>query len=425
MTTAIAERKTVFLSFLEKAFSVTAFLYYSGAFIQQFEKRAHMVAAPGHQDPLAMAVSYPIYLITLYLASRRAGDIFELLKKEKFVALMIFLAALSVLWSDIPMLTLRHTIGFICLTLFGVYLALNYSEGKRLGLFAFAFGTVGAASFIFVKFLPSYGVDNGAAVMSHAGAWQGIYEQKNNFGEVMALSALVFALLPARDLKRKTVKWAFLVFSLAALLFSRSETSIAAILIIALLLPLIRSIRAPKLLRGFTYCFYMGGATASAMWLSGGKIGTLLAAMGRDSTFSGRTELWSIIMEFIRKRPLLGYGYSAFWAGNVDYVQHEAGWLVLQSHNGFLDLMLGLGFLGLLIFLAGFLQAVWNSVARIRSGTGSLAFWPLFFLIVMLFSNFFESPVLDNNSIIWLLYVCTAISLYVPGKADDPPQVLP
>ena len=239
------------------------------------------------------------------------------------------------------------------------------------------------------------------------------------------MSALVFALLPVRDLKGKTVKWPFLVFSLVALLLSRSETSLAAIVIIAALFPLIKSIRAPKLLRGFTYCFYMGGATASAMWLSGGKIKALLGAMGRDSTLNGHTELWGIILEFIRRRPLLGYGYSAFWAGNVDYIQHEAGWLALQSHNGYLDLMLGLGFLGFLIFLAGFLQAVRNSVARIRNETGSLAFWPLFFLIVMLFSNLFESPVLDNNSIIWLLYVCTAISLHVPGKADDPPQVLP
>ncbi len=44
-----------------------------------------------------------------------------------------------------------------------------------------------------------------------------------------------------------------------------------------------------------------------------------IAKMGREeevSTLTGRLPLWEVIIEFIEKRPLFGYGYLAFWDVN-------------------------------------------------------------------------------------------------------------
>ena len=59
----------------------------------------------------------------------------------------------------------------------------------------------------------------------------------------------------------------------------------------------------------------------------------------------------------IAKRPLLGYGYQAFWLGleGESYrVILAVSWVLAQAQNGFLDVMLEMGMLGLVIVLLVF-----------------------------------------------------------------------
>ena len=404
----------------EKSFVILSLLYYCGSFLPQIEKHAGMIFDPAKQNPLSMAVSYPLYLIIILLISRRAGDAFLLLKKEKFVACMIIIAAVSSIWSDFPMLTLRRSIGLIFPTFFAIYLVLNYSEKERLGLIATALGIAGILSFIFAKFLPLYGLDSGAGYMVNAGAWRGIFEQKNELGNIMALSIVVFALLPVKGRKKQMARLGFVIFSFVLLLLSRSETSIMAIMIIAAMFPLLKSIRSPGPVRIFTYCFYTAIASVAAIWLYAGGMSSVFAAMGKNATFTGRTDIWTALTGFIKERPLLGYGYYAFWAGNIDFVQHEVGWRVLDPHSGYLQLLLDFGFLGMAIWLTGFLRTAKNAVSKIRRGKDSfLALWPSIFLLFLVIPNFFESRLIENNSIGWLIYVSIAISPYVSKRATE------
>ena len=82
-----------------------------------------------------------------------------------------------------------------------------------------------------------------------------------------------------------------------------------------------------------------------------------LALLGRDATLSGRTGLWDAVLAAISMKPLLGYGYESFWnglAGPSASVVAAVHWIPPHAHNGFLDLWLDLGALGLLIFGIGF-----------------------------------------------------------------------
>ncbi len=98
---------------------------------------------------------------------------------------------------------------------------------------------------------------------------------------------------------------------------------------------------------------------------------TLLAAalLGRtemDPTeLTGRSSLWKVCFEYQKQQPMLGYGFEAFWnPTRVTEISRRENWLIPNSHNGFVDLLLSLGFIGLAIFLLVLLS---STVRGLRS----------------------------------------------------------
>jgi exopolysaccharide production protein ExoQ len=75
------------------------------------------------------------------------------------------------------------------------------------------------------------------------------------------------------------------------------------------------------------------------------------AALGRTDieenqfyTLTGRTKLWSQLGDFAAEKPILGYGYGAFWTrDNTIEVMEEQGWPVAHAHNAYIDLQLAGG----------------------------------------------------------------------------------
>ena len=69
----------------------------------------------------------------------------------------------------------------------------------------------------------------------------------------------------------------------------------------------------------------------------------VLEGMGKNATLTGRTGIWGLLIRSIAKRPLLGYGYYAFWQGvkgesaNVILATH---WVFGYAHNGIIEICL-------------------------------------------------------------------------------------
>ena len=74
------------------------------------------------------------------------------------------------------------------------------------------------------------------------------------------------------------------------------------------------------------------------------------ALIGKDPTMSRRTELWKMSLADIQENPLLGYGYGAFWdttSRPARLIREEVWKEAPHSHNGYIELALGLGLVGL------------------------------------------------------------------------------
>jgi exopolysaccharide production protein ExoQ len=135
--------------------------------------------------------------------------------------------------------------------------------------------------------------------------------------------------------------------------------------------------------------------------------------LGRSSDLTGRTELWGFTLNMISKRPLLGFGLSGFWMGASEEslsVQSQLGWTPIYSHNGYLEILLSLGIVGLLLLLVVVGSGIKRVLARVHSNGSIQDMWPIAFFTFFLVHNLAECTILLQNCLEWSLCVATVIS---------------
>jgi O-antigen ligase len=79
------------------------------------------------------------------------------------------------------------------------------------------------------------------------------------------------------------------------------------------------------------------------------SLDSLLELMGKDPTLTGRTNIWAYVMPYIYQRPLLGWGYVAFFSTlnpAAWEVASALNWFAPEAHNGLLDILLSGGLVG-------------------------------------------------------------------------------
>jgi exopolysaccharide production protein ExoQ len=94
-------------------------------------------------------------------------------------------------------------------------------------------------------------------------------------------------------------------------------------------------------------------------------MGTLVHSLGRNSTLTGRTSIWKAVLS-MHTNPVIGTGFESFWLGNrLEAVWNMSVKGIQEAHNGYIELYLNLGYVGL--FLLG-----WLIVSGYRNGVTAL-----------------------------------------------------
>jgi hypothetical protein len=117
---------------------------------------------------------------------------------------------------------------------------------------------------------------------------------------------------------------------------------------------------------------------------------------------TGRVALWEFATSAIEKHPWIGVGFAAFWnPADLAWVQRFLGWPVVSAHNGYVDMLLGTGAIGLAILLTFCLCTMVVVLGRARRGDplGWLLFLILTFyllqnLTVSVFTEFLDVPLI-------------------------------
>ncbi len=337
----------------------------------------------------------------------------------RWAALLPLWAVLSTAWSEAPVLTLRRAGAFALAALFGMLLPLCYGPARLVRLLQITFLLLALGSALLALGFPSLGLD---ASTGHGGDWQGVFTQKNACGRGM-----VFALTAV--LASPRFRWfegfLFLVFAIELILSgSRGAWAIGLVTLAALLLLRCGSQldRAGRfLLFGVVAIATAGAATLAVVWFA-----DLAEWMGRDATLTGRTAIWHEVWTAILQRPLLGYGFSAFWRGaegaswNVVVALH---FVLFHAHNGFLEMWINLGLVGLALFAAGYLRALRLLASELFAGRCSAAVWPAGVVLLVFLYDLDENTLLSFNGLFFVLYAGAVVAIETRNLAAERPCV--
>lgn len=346
---------------------------------------------------------YGLIGIGLVLAGRDAR---RALLRSPWLVILALLAITSALWSIDPELSFRRGIAVLATTLLGVYLAARFDWLGALRLLAAVWFVLMALSFIAGIVAPGFSHSE-----AHPGAWMGGWSEKNALGGHAARASFLFAFLAWRDapLRRWWIGGA--IIALVLVIMSKSATSLlGAALGLGVLACAWWMLKGRRWSLALAWGIAVVGGLAVVIFLT--APGLVLGLLGKDETLTGRTDIWVQLLDAIEKKPALGYGYLAFWGLESEpryWLARAVDWPAPSGHNGWLDLAISLGLVGVAIYVVDF------ALSLARAGRLSLAspsgVFAIGFLAQFMLFAMSESIILAQNNILWATYVFVATKL--------------
>ena len=375
---------------------------------------------PNEGNPVSKLILSVSYVsVAVILVQNYRGTLF-LVRRNRFLVALALLALVSCLWATEPALVLQRSIAVLGTTLLGIALAVRLSLEDQLRLMSWLFRIIAVLSLACIVLLPSYGISDS---VGNGGGWRGIFGYKNNLGATMALSVLVEWQLPVQTRLSRLLNRFALLLSAVLLVFSGSITPMVCLIASMLFVPIYKfAMRLRIPLYAIVLATLLVVASAVTTLFDSERV---TAALGRSADFTGRTEIWALVSSYISERPVLGYGYWGFWSGASSEsltIDHALGTRIMYSHNGYLEILLGLGVVGFLLMLAFLGTGVKRAYDFSELNQSNVDSWPVAFLLFFILYNFGECSILVQGlqwSICVAVVVSTDAALLAPHSQQE------
>ena len=313
--------------------------------------------------------------------------------------------ALSAIFSNYPGLSFRRVI-LAALTIFqaAVFLLLPPRRddfGRLLGICALI---VLALCYAGVVLLPGLSVHQFSDIREPelAGAWRGVFGHKNGAGAGMILLIFI-GLFVIRSWNR----WAgilIIVLAGAFLIATQSKSPLQVLPFVLLVVWMTTRLRNPVIAVALLLLVPAAIGVLTIGSVTYEPIRALLDYSISDPTFTGRDVIWIFAMEQTAQRPLLGFGFQAFW-GTSELLsawnpQESWGMRGSDAHNSFLNLSVMTGLVGMALALTWVVGQPLLDYLRGRSNDADPALTTLF-IRIWLFSlclSGFESVYFSGGS---------------------------
>jgi len=388
-------------SLAERLFLCFAFLVLQGAFVGLASSAETGDVASGTDLPHMLAFLL-LVLGTVFFAHKHLDELFRGVAANVAFFVLPSILIVSAIWSVEPSLTLKRSILALAVCGFDLYVATKVGLDRLLKLLSITIFIAAVASAVVAIAVPNLGREISEGLI---GDWRGVFPQKNALGQVISVGVFIEMALMIRA--HRILLWSVVKIGLLTLLLAMagSASSILSALLTIVVSVIYVSYRQGAV--GIVLCGLVMVAIAVLLGsIAASDINFLFGALDRDATLTGRTELWVYVERAIQERPLLGWGYEAFWtpdSNNMTYIQNQIHWGVPNSHNGYLELTLALGFVGvggLAIMVLWALKRIFLLVRK-RDDLGAML---LIVTIQFLDANFTESSMINGSVFIWNVF---------------------
>lgn len=389
----------------------------------------------------AAVVQLAVYGVILFILSPRLKYTLKysvevlavLLKSNLGLFLFLLILCLSFAWSDTPIHTLKYSLVWLLTTLINSYIIKQLTFSELANLLKNVLGITAALSTYYSMFRPALGIN------TTKNSWQGVLSHPNTLAAVMSLSAILWGIEAIDNPKKRGLAVGMALLSFYVM--QRCESGGGRVqFILGLLMVMSVSFlkRLPFQWAYFFVIIFMIFSVAGFIIVTDNLEAIVVDGLGKDMTLTGRTPLWEFLFkEKIPKRPVLGYGFHGFWqpwrkadnpaanhiSGELRMPSGDGYWKPPHAHNGFIEIIIDLGYVGFACFAVSFFTTLADAVRYLTRpqppGTPMIeSILPMLLLMFVVFPNLTEIPLVENNHN-WYYYVFASVGLSIKNCSKN------
>jgi len=376
---------------------------------------------PDMGSPLDRAFLIFLIGVALVLLIRKRLNWADVMKQNIWLVILIVFMLVSVLWSRIPYISFKRWTRELPALLMAFAVLSEFSPRQAIeSILRRSIYILIPFSILLIKYFSEYGIE--FERWSGKRMWIGVAFQKNGLARLCIISAffLIWSLVGRRQRKKPPVwkyetKTELLILVITLWLLGGpghnvfySATSFYALCLGLLFYWGLNLTKKHGLLLKELPLMIIGGAIILfgiiVIFTGGANLGSAASAASRDATLTGRTEVWASLLPVAMKHPLLGVGFGGFWTSATREYFRISG-----AHNGYLDVILELGFVGIFLLAMFFLSSCKKAAHELSHEFDWGVLW-ICYIIMCLVHNIGESSINAPSSQLTAIIIFLTVS---------------
>ena len=316
-------------------------------------------------NPIDAFIFLTLTLSGIFILHRRNVSLAEVVRDNAWLAVFFLYCFVAIFWSDFPFVGFKRWIKILGHPVMALIIFTEPDPKESfLRLMKRTAYIVLPVSILWIKYYPELGrVPSEWGMMTNSGITQG----KNALGGICMILACVFSwhslqvMRTQRSRARRNELYLIIgLLLMIAYLLKKAHSATSWVgLFLSLLTMVLLGLRAVNKKVIGTYVV-AGIVLLIVAQLTFDVYGHIVDFSGHEETIQGRGRLWQICLQ-MDTNPIFGTGFESFWLGErLQKIWAEVHWNPGQAHNGYLELYLNLGLVGLFIFLGVIIATFWK-----------------------------------------------------------------
>lgn len=365
-------------------------------------------------SPIDRAAFAILLVLGIVVLARSRLSLARVLRLNLPIVIFFTYAALSIFWSDYPGVASKRWfkgIGDVIMVLVVLH-DVNPEAAIKRFLARISFVLI-PLSVLFIRYYPEFG--RGYLRWTWTPFYTGVAVGKNELGATCLVCGVAsvwrcFRALHEEEGRRRTrtlmAHGIILIMVLWLLWVANSMTSLSCFVLASGLIAATRTRLVAR--KKWVLHLLVAGIITFVVCVLFLNIGPgLVEDIGRNSTLTGRTDVWDLVLG-MTGNPVVGTGFESFWLGKrLETIWSVYWWHPNEAHNGYLEIFLNLGYAGVAL-LALMIANGYRSVVQFLRCDPAAANLNLAYFVIALAYNFTESATRIMHPV-WIFFLFAII----------------